>query len=171
VIWCAGCPDEPRCVIRSAWRLIGDPWSRRERLRVAAGRGALGSAMPTTSATRKPRFLRNSPRQRSGEERRSSWNSSLLAEVGIIGPAQRRQKHLDSACFSSENRKLPTYPFTTLVPNLGVVAQAKWRWHRVRRHPRPDRLVLRWVPGLGHDFLRHNRATRLLVHLGGCRQP
>ena len=73
---------------------------------------------------------------------------------------------------SAARPKIADYPFTTLIPNLGVV-----------RRPTGDGTVFADIPGLiagaaqgaglGHDFLRHIEQTRLLIHLvdGGAEDP
>ena len=141
--------------------LLGDLINGGERLVVAfGGRGGLGNAHYLSNRNRAPEKFTEG---RDGEEWPLQLELKLLAEVGIIGLPNAGKSTL-IAVVSAARPKIADYPFTTLVPNLGVV-----------RRPSGDGTVFADIPGLiagaaqgaglGHDFLRHIERTRLLIHL------
>src|SRR5579883_236564 len=146
---------------------LGDLIEPKQTLLVAhGGKGGLGNQHFLSNRNRAPEYaLPGLP----GELKLLRLELKLLAEVGIIGLPNAGKSTLISA-LSAARPKIADYPFTTLVPNLGVV-----------RKPTGDGTVFADIPGLiegasqgvglGHDFLRHVERTRLLLHLVDVTSP
>lgn len=147
--------------------VLGDLKSQGQRLLVAQGGWhGLGNVRYKSSTNRAPR---QTSKGTEGEQRNLRMEMKVLADVGLLGLPNAGKSTLIRAV-SSAKPKVADYPFTTLVPNLGVV--------RVQAH---RSFVMADIPGLipgasegaglGIRFLKHLTRTRLLLHLVDMLPP
>lgn len=128
----------------------------------AGGRGGLGNAALASSKRKAPGFALNGE---PGEELTITLELKVVADIGLVGFPSAGKSSLIAA-LSRARPKIADYPFTTLIPNLGVVVGGATTF------------TVADVPGLiegasqgkglGHDFLRHVERCAALVHVIDC---
>ncbi|MGQ0483111.1 MAG: GTPase ObgE [Pseudonocardia sp.] len=128
----------------------------------AGGRGGLGNAALSSTARKAPGFALLGE---AGQDRELTLELRSLADVGLVGFPSAGKSSLVAA-LSAARPKIADYPFTTLVPQLGVVSAGE--------HTFTVADVPGLIPGaadgrgLGLDFLRHIERCAVLVHVVDC---
>jgi GTPase len=150
-------------VLDASGRMLADLVGAGTRFEAAAGgRGGLGNAALASRARKAPGFALLGEK---GEERDLTLELKTVADVGLVGFPSAGKSSLVST-ISAAKPKIADYPFTTLVPNLGVVSAGE--------HTFTVADVPGLIPGasqgrgLGLDFLRHIERCAVLVHVVDC---
>ena len=129
-------------------------------LAATGGRGGLGNVHFKSSINQAPRrFTPGKP----GESRKLRLELLLMADVGLLGYPNAGKSTL-IGCITGAQPKVGAYPFTTLAPKLGVVDMGVEGAFVIADIPGLIEGAADGV-GLGHQFLRHVRRTRMLLHL------
>ena len=141
--------------------ILGDLINNKDTILIArGGRGGLGNSHFLSNQNRAPEFCIEG---RDGESWQIRLELKLIAEVGIIGMPNAGKSTLISS-LSSARPKIANYPFTTLIPNLGVVRKSDGNGCLFADIPGLISGAAEGT-GLGHDFLRHIERTKILIHL------
>ncbi|WIY83523.1 GTPase ObgE [Propionimicrobium sp. PCR01-08-3] len=143
-------------------RVLADLGEVDEVVVASGGKGGLGNAALASSTRKAPGFALLGEE---GEERIIDLELKVLADVGLVGFPSAGKSSLIAA-ISAAKPKIADYPFTTLIPNLGVVVAGDTTF------------TVADVPGLiegasegrglGHDFLRHIERCQAIVHVIDC---
>lgn len=142
-------------------KIIADITENEQKVLIAkGGRGGRGNARFATAQKRAPQFCEPGE---PGIERTLELELKLIADIGLLGMPNAGKSTFISAV-SSAKPKIADYPFTTLVPNLGVVKKSDGGSYVIADIPGLIEGASEGI-GLGHEFLRHVERCRFLIHV------
>src|SRR5574344_802692 len=142
-------------------KIIADMITAGEKVLIAkGGKGGRGNSHFATPQRRAPQYCEPGE---PGIERLLDLELKLIADVGLLGLPNAGKSTFISR-ISSAKPKIADYPFTTLVPNLGVVKKDSGDGYVVADIPGPIEGASEGI-GLGYEFLRHVERCRFLVHI------
>lgn len=130
------------------------------------GKGGMGNPRFVSSTRQAPRFAEKGGK---GDERRLKLELKILADVALIG-LPNAGKSTFIAAVSAARPKIASYPFTTLVPNLGAVRLDAENQFIVADIPGLIRGAHKGA-GLGHQFLKHIERAPVFIHLIDVSAP
>lgn len=140
---------------------IADLTHHEQKVLVAkGGRGGRGNTHFCTPQNRAPQYCEPGE---PGIERDLQLELKLLADVGLLGMPNAGKSTFISRV-SAAKPKIADYPFTTIIPNLGVVRKSTGDGYVIADIPGLIEGASEGV-GLGHDFLRHVERCRFLLHI------
>ena len=141
--------------------IIADLTEHEQTVLVAkGGRGGRGNTHFCTPQNRAPQYCEPGE---PGIERELQLELKLLADVGLLGFPNAGKSTFISRV-SAAKPKIANYPFTTIVPNLGVVRKSNGDGYVIADIPGLIEGASEGI-GLGHDFLRHVERCRFLLHI------
>ncbi len=141
--------------------VIADLTHHEQKVLVAkGGRGGRGNTHFCTPQNRAPQYCEPGE---PGIERDLQLELKLLADVGLLGMPNAGKSTFISRV-SAAKPKIADYPFTTIIPNLGVVRKSTGDGYVIADIPGLIEGASEGV-GLGHDFLRHVERCRFLLHI------
>lgn len=141
--------------------VIADLTHNKQTVLVAkGGRGGRGNTHFCTPQNRAPQYCEPGE---PGIERNLQLELKLIADVGLLGLPNAGKSTFISR-MSSAKPKIADYPFTTIIPNLGVVRKSTGDGYVIADIPGLIEGASEGI-GLGHDFLRHVERCRFLLHI------